>query len=115
MSYEARLAKVETFVDTIRGDIDRLQAAIDQLRHDCMQAIAETRRDCMQATEQVHQEVIALREHTDRSIAELRLHTDQGFEVLRKEHSTSMRWVMSGLLANTAMMAGLFARVSGWF
>jgi hypothetical protein len=55
-----------------------------------------------------------LREHTDRSIAELRLHTDQGFEVLRKEHSTSMRWVMSGLLANMAMMAGLFARVSGW-
>lgn len=137
MDDEIRLAKVETFVETIREDIDRLEGkvdltrhdcmrAIDQLRHDCMEAIERTRQECLAATEQLRHDVMEANERTrqeclhatelvHQEVLTLRQHTDQGLEVLRKEHAVSMRWMMAALLGNTCLMAGLFAKVSGWY
>lgn len=81
---EARLAKVEAHVDTLRTDLDRL-----------------------------HDELIAFREHVDRRFAEQQQFMDRKFSEIRKELSTSVRWLGGLIFANLTLTIGLLGKVWG--
>jgi uncharacterized protein (DUF885 family) len=89
MDQNARLARVEAFVETFREELDRLHAADERLAN----------------------EIAQLREHMDRGFAEARQHTDQGLEQLRKELSTTTRWLVGLMLANTSLTLGTLGLV----
>jgi len=85
MDYRERIAKLEASVETLRTDTDRLLIAIAELR-----------------------------DHTDQAIAKLRDEMDLNFRELRKEISVNMRWQVGLILANTALIVSLYAKVLGY-
>jgi len=97
---EARLAKVEAFVDTFKAELDRLQNQMDRLQNQ---------------VDRLHDEITLLREHMDRRFEEQRQYVDRNLAEIRKELSTNTRWLVGLVLANMSMTAALFAKVSGLF
>ncbi len=137
MDQNARLVKVEAFVETFREDLDRLHAADERLADEIAQQREHTDRSLTELRKHVDDSFAQQREHTDCGLAELRKyvdegfaqqrahtdqglselrhHTDQGFAELRKEFNTSIRWLVGLVLANMSMTLGLVAKSAGWF
>ena len=86
MDYEARIARTEAFMETNRQDIDRLHAAVSELRK-------------------------LILERTDRLQAEF----DEGFKELRREASINQRWMIGLTLVNTTMILGLGGKLFGLY
>jgi hypothetical protein len=59
----------------------------------------------------VDQSVKELREHIDQSDRDLRTYIDHGLEVVRKEASTNLRWVVGLCLGNAALILGLYGKM----
>lgn len=102
-------------METIREELDRLHADIADLR-------AQTDKNFKELRTYIDQSVRELRDHIDLSVKELREHVDQsdkdlrtyidhGLEVVRKEASTNLRWVVGLCLGNTALILGLYGKL----
>ena len=115
MDQNARLAKVEAFVETFREDLDRLHAADERLADEIAQLREHMDRALADLRQYMDLGLAESRQHTDQGLAELRQHTDRGLEQLRKEFNTTARWLIGLMLANTSMTLGLIARSAGWF
>ena len=93
MDYEARITRIEAFMETNRQDIDRLHAAVSELR----KLILE-RTDRLQA-----------------ELNEMRGHSTDGFKEVRREASINQRWMIGLTLVNTTMILGLGGKLFGLY
>jgi hypothetical protein len=137
MNYEQRITKIETLVETFRGDNGKVFAAIDDLRKSIAelrehtdqrftdlrdyvdQRFAEQRdyvdRRIAEQRNYIDQHLAESRIYTDQQIRDLRAHMDANFQEIRRESSVNQRWMIGLLLANTSLIVGAYAKLLGLY
>lgn len=137
MDYDARISKIEVQLEMNQKEIERLHAAIDELRKQMLEKFDKAAKETQELREHTDRKIQELREHTDQKFQELREHTDQKirelrdytdqriqlvsdrsdrqFAELRREMNINMRWMMGMWFATLGSIAGLAGRVFGLY
>lgn len=104
MDYEARIARTEAIMETNRLEIDRLYAAVSELR-----------KLILERSDQLQAELVTQRACFDDSFREQRNRVDEGFKEVRREASINQRWMIGLTIANTTMILGLGGKLFGLY